>query len=214
MTAGGSPPTTGRRRGPRRPWPKRQGLLLDELERVFREEGFAHLSVGEMASRLQASRSTLYGLAPTKEQLIRLVVSRMFVQLEKETDTALADALTTADKMTARIRCGTVLTGSPAINSDLESCPKATAIRDEYLASDRKALADLIENQEEDGASQPVPTALVMQVVDAAQARLRDPDVLKEIGMTCEQAAGYLASMLLHGIGGDSPQRAVNPVTG
>jgi hypothetical protein len=37
---------------PRKSWSKRQRLLLGEPERIFRTEGFAHLSVGKMAARL------------------------------------------------------------------------------------------------------------------------------------------------------------------
>ena len=57
-------------------------MLLDELERLFVAEGFAHLSVAERASRLRVSRSTLYRLATGKQELAELVISRMFDRID------------------------------------------------------------------------------------------------------------------------------------
>ena len=52
-------------------------MLLDELERLFVAEGFAHLSVADLAARLRVSRSTLYRLATGKQVLAELVISRV-----------------------------------------------------------------------------------------------------------------------------------------
>src|SRR5690349_2511610 len=50
--------------------------LLDKIEQLIMDEGFASLTVGDLAAKLQCSRSTLYGLAPTKDELVLVVVDR------------------------------------------------------------------------------------------------------------------------------------------
>ena len=48
----------------------RRAELLDELVTLFLAEGFGALTLDELARRLRCSKSTLYGLAASKEQLV------------------------------------------------------------------------------------------------------------------------------------------------
>jgi AcrR family transcriptional regulator len=64
-------------------------MLLDELERLFVAEGFAHLSVADLAARLRVSRSTLYRLATGKQELAELVISRMLDRMDESGQAAL-----------------------------------------------------------------------------------------------------------------------------
>ena len=56
----------------------RQRALLAELEELFLAEGFAQFTLDELAGRMRCSKSTLYALAPSKEQLAVKVVGHFF----------------------------------------------------------------------------------------------------------------------------------------
>ena len=56
----------------------RQQALLSELEALFLAEGFADFTLDDLAARLRCSKSTLYALAPSKEQLAVKVVALFF----------------------------------------------------------------------------------------------------------------------------------------
>ncbi|MGH3862881.1 TetR/AcrR family transcriptional regulator [Actinokineospora sp.] len=56
----------------------RQAALLEELLALFLREGFAESTLDDFAARLHCSKSTLYALAPSKEQLARKVVGHFF----------------------------------------------------------------------------------------------------------------------------------------
>lgn len=56
----------------------RRDAVLSGLVDLFLAEGFAEFSVDELAARLQCSKSTLYDIAPSKEQLITAVVRTFF----------------------------------------------------------------------------------------------------------------------------------------
>jgi AcrR family transcriptional regulator len=56
----------------------RQRALLAELEALFLAEGFAQFTLDELAGRMRCSKSTLYALAPSKEQLAVKVVAHFF----------------------------------------------------------------------------------------------------------------------------------------
>jgi AcrR family transcriptional regulator len=55
---------------------ERHRALLDQLEAHFLEHGFSGPSVGELAATLRCSRRTLYDLAPSKHQLVLIVLDR------------------------------------------------------------------------------------------------------------------------------------------
>ena len=56
----------------------RQAQLLDQLEELFLAEGFAGFTLEDLAVRLHCSKTTLYALAGSKEQLAVRVVRHFF----------------------------------------------------------------------------------------------------------------------------------------
>lgn len=72
---------------PRAPWVParartltgRQRALLRDLEELFLTEGFVSFTLEDLAARMRCSKSTLYALAPSKEQLAVRVVGRFFM---------------------------------------------------------------------------------------------------------------------------------------
>lgn len=61
----------------RQPTP-RQRALLAELEELFLAKGFMEFTLDDLAAQLSCSKSTLYALAPSKEQLAARVVRGFF----------------------------------------------------------------------------------------------------------------------------------------
>ena len=194
----------GQRRGPRRPWSERERVLLDELERIFFAEGFAYLSVADLAARLRVSRSTLYRLAPGKQELVELVIDRMFNRMGKRARTELEAQTDPAAKVAAYLGAGTasVRAGGLAFSRDLEANTGTRAVYDRHQATGMAILAGLIEDGARAGGFQPIPAAMVVEIADAAHARLRDPGVLAALGMTHAQAIDGLIGILLYGIAG------------
>ncbi|NIJ10350.1 AcrR family transcriptional regulator [Saccharomonospora amisosensis] len=63
---------------PTHPRTRRQQALLADLERLFLAEGFVAFTLDDLAAKLRCSKSTLYALAPSKEQLAVKVVAHFF----------------------------------------------------------------------------------------------------------------------------------------
>ncbi|MDQ3405463.1 MAG: TetR/AcrR family transcriptional regulator [Actinomycetota bacterium] len=84
----------------------RQSALLEELLTLFLDDGFAEYTLDDYAARLHCSKSTLYALAPSKEQLALRVVTHFFrvatERIEKQVATA----------PDARARIASYLTGA------------------------------------------------------------------------------------------------------
>jgi AcrR family transcriptional regulator len=75
---------------PRRQPTARQRALLSELEALFLAEGFAAFTLDDLAARLRCSKSTLYALAPSKEQLAVKVVAHFFRGAAERIETRIA----------------------------------------------------------------------------------------------------------------------------
>jgi AcrR family transcriptional regulator len=68
----------------------RRSELLDGLMQVFLADGFLSFSLDELAARLQCSKSTLYAVAPSKEQVITAVVRAFFRRATDRVEALLA----------------------------------------------------------------------------------------------------------------------------
>src|SRR5213080_1832274 len=68
---------------------QRRSDLLGQIEQILLQEGFAELSMDELATRLRCSKSTLYAVAGSKNDLVSMVVKRFFegatARIEAET---------------------------------------------------------------------------------------------------------------------------------
>ena len=66
----------------------RHEALLDDLVDLFLAEGVAQLTLADIAARLRCSKSTLYALGPSKEQLVATAVRRFFKTAAEDVDAA------------------------------------------------------------------------------------------------------------------------------
>ncbi len=78
--------------------------VLDGLVEIFLEEGFAHLGVAEMAQRLSCSKSTLYAVAPSKEQIVTRAVRHFFRTATERVEASAAEARTDEDRLLTYLR--------------------------------------------------------------------------------------------------------------
>lgn len=63
--------------------PERHRDLLARLEEIVLAEGFLSLKIDDISSRLKCSKSTLYAIAPSKEQLVTEVMRRFIHDSER-----------------------------------------------------------------------------------------------------------------------------------
>src|SRR5437879_3269606 len=68
----------------------RRSELFDDLVALLLREGFARFTLDELAARLHCSKRTLYGLASSKEQLVRAAVVHFFRNATARVEAALA----------------------------------------------------------------------------------------------------------------------------
>lgn len=181
---------------------RRQAELLDQLEALFLAHGFTGFTLDDLALRLRCSKSTLYALAGSKEQLAVRVVKHFF---RKATEAVEARTVTVQDpalRVTAYLTAvaGALAPAGPAFHHDLDSFAPGREIyeRNTALAADR--VRQLIGEGVAQGRFRDVHPALVADTVTTLMFRIGRGDTARATGLDDATAYRELAALLLHGI--------------
>lgn len=181
---------------------RRRAELLDQLEALFLAEGFARFTLEDLALRLRCSKSTLYALAGSKEQLAHRVVKQFF---RKATAAVEADAVIEVDparRVTAYLSAvaRALAPAGPAFHRDLDSFPPGREVyeRNTAMAADR--VRALIAEGVVQGRFREVHPALIADTVTTLMFRIGRGDTQRATGLDDATAYRELAALLLRGI--------------
>lgn len=182
---------------------ERQRELLDQLGRVF-EGGFAELTMASLAGRLNCSLRTLYALAPSRDELVLVVVDRNLWRVGRAAREAVSGDMTPLAALRAYLEAATVAVGrvSEAFARDLASMPAAQQLNDghdRYIFEVTRALLDMAVEVGEVGA---VDTAAVAMVLAGLGRRFSQPDVLPTLRSSPKEAADEVVDLILRGLKG------------
>jgi AcrR family transcriptional regulator len=184
----------------------RQADLFDALLRIFLAEGFARFTLAELAGRLRCSKSTLYALARSKEQLAVAVVGHFFRAAAEriERDVAQVAATSPADTVGAYLRgvARELRPASAAFRHDLAANP---ATRAEYERNTRIAarrIRELVAAGVAAGVFGGVNATFVGQAATAVMVAIQRGDIATATGLSDADAYAELADLLRHGLTG------------
>lgn len=181
---------------------QRREQLLDELEAIVLSEGFAHLRVGAMAQRLRCSRSTLYKLAHSRDDLVRVIFARFAERMFADMD-ARADAL---DDPAEQILCVAaviaewVAKGSDRFWADASSHDITRPVLDLGSARGYQAVQRYIDRGIEMGMFRPANTGFLGYLVWLNARAARDPEVLGMFGLDPSSAFLELGQFIINGV--------------
>ncbi len=181
----------------------RQRALLSELEALFLAEGFSQFTLDDLAARLRCSKSTLYALAPSKEQLAVKVVTHFFkgaAELLEERIAGIDDARKILGEYLAGIS-EYLNRASAAFMTDIAEFGPA---RDAYQLNSRAAAARIrsfIDLGVTDGVFREVHARLIAEMAGLIIEGIQTGVVGRRTGVTDAEAFTALAELLLSGIG-------------
>lgn len=180
----------------------RRAQLLDALVDLLLREGFAHLTLDEIAARLRCSKSTLYSLASSKEQLVRAATVHFFRNATERVENEVAQA----SGAHARIRAYLDAVGeqlrpaSTRFMSDLAASEAAGQVyeRNTELAAAR--VRELITEGVDAGEFREVNAAFVADVTAATMVRIQRRQVAETTGLDDAGAYRELAALVTNGL--------------
>jgi AcrR family transcriptional regulator len=180
----------------------RREELFDALVALLLAEGFAHLTLDDVAARLHCSKRTLYALAGSKEQLVRAAVVHFFRGATERVEAAVAAHPDVAQRVGAYLHAvATELAPASArFFDDVAGFPPAAEVYERNTRAAAARVQQLVADGVAAGAFRDVHTGFVADVVTATMVRIQQRQVAASTGLDDAEAYARLAELLLHGL--------------
>lgn len=181
----------------------RRAELFDNLVALFLVEGFAHLTLDSISARLRCSKSTLYTLADSKDDLVRAATVHFFRDAADQVEAAVARTAGTKNRITTYLATvGRAL--EPASNqfmTDMSVFPPARAVYEQNTAIAARRVKELVTEGVELGDVGDVHAEFVADIASSAMVRIQNREVRARTGLADSDAYRELARLLTTGIG-------------
>ena len=189
-------------RAPVRRGPARHEELLGQLVRVLLAEGFSSLTLDDLAARLHCSKRTLYALAGSREELVRVAVVHFFRTATGRVEAALAPPLAPADRLVAYLRAVAeeLAPASERFYDDVAAFPPAAEIYERNTRAAAARVQEIIREGVAAGAFREVDAAFAADVVTAVMVRIQQRQVAASTGLDDAAAYEQLTGLLLRGL--------------
>lgn len=177
----------------------RREELLGLIEEIILREGFASLTVDDLASRLQCSKSSLYAIAPTKGDLVLVVVKRFFANAAAIIEASVIGIDDPSERIASYL--GAIGAGmrrmSDACYEDMTSFE---VTRDLFASRSQVAterVGEYVHAGVEAGDFRAVHAEFVVEAVSGIIERIQDGRLLKRTGLTSGDAFSELSDFVV-----------------
>jgi len=178
----------------------RHRAVLDGLEQLLRNGELGRLTIGEIASRLECSRRTLYELAPSKEALTLLVVDRVMHRIGHAALAAVDGSAAVAVQIRQYVTAGIGYVFRSAAVDDLADIPGARRVSAAHHRFATTVIERIVASGIDRGEFRPVDASVAASVILASAVHLARPDVLDDLGLTLEDALHQMLDLALTGL--------------
>ncbi|ADB48981.1 TetR/AcrR family transcriptional regulator [Conexibacter woesei] len=182
--------------------PSRHEQLLGQLVELFLSEGIRDLTLADLAARLHCSKSTLYALGPSKEQLVVVAVRSFFRTATVHVEERTAAEPDPAARIPAYLRAvaDALRPASEQFMSDLLAHPAARDVyrRNTEIAAER--VRQLIADGVAAGTFRDVHATFVADTIAATMERIQRGEVRANTGVGDAEAYDELAALVVEGI--------------
>ncbi|AII07763.1 TetR family transcriptional regulator [Rhodococcus wratislaviensis] len=181
---------------------RRRTQLFDALVDLILVEGFAHLTLDEIANRLRCSKSTLYTLAGSKEQLVRAATVHFFRRATEDVESHIEPITGARARITAYLSAvGNALSAaSDQFMADLDAFPPAREVYERNTQFAAARVQELITEGVAGGDFRDVHAAFAADLAATMMVRIQQRGVRDSTGLDDAHAYAELAAILTGGI--------------
>lgn len=192
----------------------RSEQLTAELIDLFLAEGFLHFSVEQLAGHLRCSKSTVYAIAPSKEQIVVAVVRAFFRRAAERVEARTKAPGTPAERIGAYLEAisAELKPASAAFFADLDFFGPAREIYKQNTQIAAMRVQELVSEGMEAGAFSPLNATFVGAVAGQTMELIHRGQIEAETGLDDSAAYRALADLIVAGItNSNQPQRGKLP---
>jgi AcrR family transcriptional regulator len=185
-----------------RQFSSRQEEVLDVVEAVFQREGIRGVRMSELAREASCSRSTLYELAPRKEDLLLLVVDRMMRRVMRSGIKAIDEATGPVEKIQAMLTSGALDFGvlGPGFVQTVREHPPTRLLFDTRMQECLEMLKRLIEDAIDAGEFRPVSAEVLAEATLAVVLHFSEPPFEPATGIRSGVALAGMIDIVVDGL--------------
>ncbi|MCV7253169.1 TetR/AcrR family transcriptional regulator [Mycolicibacterium fluoranthenivorans] len=179
---------------------RRQTALFDDLLALFLAEGFSHLTLDDIAARLRCSKSTLYTLAGSKDELVRRVTIHFFKRATNAVEAILEQ--TRSERIAAYLTAvgEELAVASDVFMADLNAFAPAREVYEANTRAAAQRVRELIEEGVGNGAYRQVHASFAADLVATIMVRIQQREVRTATGLSDAEAYAELATLLTYGL--------------
>lgn len=181
---------------------QRRTELFDALVALLLAEGFAHLTLDDIAARLHCSKSTLYTLAASKEQLVRAATVHFFRSATAFVESRVAATRGARERVAAYLSAvGAALDpASDQFMADLDAFAPARDVYEQNTRIAAQRVQQMIADGVAAGEFRDVHAAFAADLVTTVMVRIQQRVVRDNTGLDDAEAYRELAAILTAGI--------------
>ncbi len=192
---------------------QRHREILDELEAMFRAEGFSSFTIRELAAGVGCSRRTLYEIAASKDQLVLVVLDRLLHRAGRHALDALDADLGVLDQLRRYLGGDIGLHFQASLYDDLADEPAARRLLDRHFRYVMTVIEELVRIGVERGEVRPVDPAVVAATIAGASLYLSQPEVAEQVMTDAGRRPVHeMLDLILPGLAADAGATARTPV--
>lgn len=187
---------------PHRASTPRQRALLAELEELFLAEGFVEFTLGELATRMRCSKSTLYAIAASKEQLAVRVVEHFFMRAAEKIETKIAGIDDARELIEVYLAGVSEQLGraSPRFMHDVANFPPARSAYEVNSQAAAERIRSFITAGVADGVFRDVHATLIAEMAGILVEAIQTGVVGARAAVSDAEAFEALSGLLLGGV--------------
>ena len=180
----------------------RQLEILDTLDESVLGGDFSDLTMAEISKRMTCSLRTLYGIAPSKEELVLAVADRHLQRIGREAMEALELDEPPLSRLRAYLRATNLALQPTTVifSTDFNKLPGARQLADAHagyiVAITRALLDEAVEGRD----VAPVDTAALALVLGRLGREFSRPDVESIVQNSARDTADSIAEIILDGL--------------
>jgi len=182
--------------------PGRRQELLDQLEDIFLEHGFSSLTIDDLCRRLRCSKTTLYSVADSREQIIQAATRHFFAKTTAMVEFEVSGESDPGRRIIRYLNgVGTAMQrNSVEFYVDMVSYEPTEAIYRLNSEAAARRVKGFIEEGVDSGHFRAADAALAGQAVALLIEGMQSGELLQQTGLSAGEAYYELGELLVNGL--------------